>query len=771
MNSKIALALLVALAIGGAIGYLVAPVSTPVIESVDGPATGLHDRSDEQEGTARFVPGEGSRRRATESVAARLAPVVPAQAIDAAIERAAPVADRESRGTGRVSGRVVESDGDAVAGVSVYTVQQAHRFLKRPARLDNPKPLVLRSIAEELDAAAQLWAEGRSSVRVGVTDAEGRFALDGLEAAGNVWLQAYREGFVVEAVSASAASDEEMELLARRIVPVVFTVLDADGEELEHATLCIQESRSPVGVEWRRDEPVVELLEGRTSVRAATGIDGLAPFHLREIEHHARTVSPLATVEVEEPHQRVVLQMSEQTGLLVQLQPSAPLPLDFSMQLRLTGAEGRLYSMRHSSRGVNAHTESIAFSGLDPGAYRLELGSGGRRDSRSAIVAEVEVDYVGGLQEVELLIPEVIEVPPIRVQVIAPDGGLVDEGLQFYRTVRSEGGSSSFGLFGRRLAGGWLEIENQPRFLAKDMGVQEEAPTDEEVLIAVEHPLHGSAEAPWVPNQVEYRLAFEPVGRLAVTVSGDAPSAETYVRVRVEPLSEAAASSPQWTARRGRIELPLMANGSCSFEALPLGDCVVSLVSGRTELGRTQVRVVEGENVADLPRHPTYELLLHCPNLAPGTRVLVNPIGDARWTRGGTLEGTTDETRHLRFEDVLGGRYRVSVDRVNRDIDVPCGTVTIDARSPNAIRISVHTHDGLMARLGFEDGDVVVGLDGVRLADRSDLGELVRELGRADLDLTIERAGQRMDVVAPDLGIDLLQAADTGGAYRFVVFD
>jgi hypothetical protein len=67
----------------------------------------------------------------------------------------------------------------------------------------------------------------------------------------------------------------------------------------------------------------------------------------------------------------------------------------------------------------------------------------------------------------------------------------------------------------------------------------------------------------------------------------------------------------------------------------------------------------------------------------------------------------------------------------------------------NAMRVRVTQADGLLARVGFRDGDVVIGADGRLFENQMQAGAaLIRATSRADVKFIVLRGRARLEFVA-----------------------
>lgn len=767
MNSKIVLALFVGVLLGAAFGYVLAPtdVDGSPFARVSAEEPELARGSD----TVTAPPPESepmipSARRPTPVVDGKLAPVVPSSTIAAAVDRADASASFVATGTGAITGRIIDVDGGPVPGVGVYTSSSGapRSSGARGANLGNPRPSALLSVGETLDAAAESWAKAKASRSMAVSGADGTFELTGLDGDGRFRVHGYHEEFVVDRSDSSLLSGAEIELVARRIVPVEISVVDAEGSPVSRAELCVWGKPDTAVIAWSSTEASIDLLEGPTRIRAAVGAQGLSSWEMNELDEHCLAASPSSNVDVRPGVERVVLQLAVAEALVVHLAPQEPLPADFSSSLSLGDVGADLRFGQTSSNRVDANDAFVTFGSLAAGRYQLVLGS----RHRGAPLAEMEVDYGGGAQDVVLEIPALDRSEPLRVRVLDARGGVVED-ASFRYQVRSDSGSSSSTMRGNLGGDGWWVLAaRSPYFVRGASSILNE---DETARLEISSEEHGEVEVDLVEGRFEYEAQFDPVATLTVTVSGWDPREDAGGRVSVRAASEDGVDAFLYSGF-GRNGKTPSAEGTCSFVGLSLGRYVATLNIEAAEVARAEFDLVEGENEVVLVPLPRYSVVVHCPYMTEGTRLyLFLPDDGGNWFN--SLDATIDDTLHARFENVVAGTYTLRAGDHTQEIEVPCGTVTVEARPPNAIRVSVYMDDGPLAEIGFENGDLIVGLDGVLFEDLSTAAAALMELGQSEMTLLIDRDGERSDLVTASIGRRLSTGGNLGGTFEYVSRD
>jgi|GEM_PF-3184569 len=766
MNPKILLALFAGLVLGLAGGYALAPTDASATElsSVDDGAEASNTTPSEPAPTPEPLLVEASDdRRVVPERTQRLAPVVPANAVAEAAERAPARADFEPSGTGVVTGDVVDVSGAPVPGVTVYASAYGESRSSREALISRAKPRVLESVDEALERAADAWSRSRERTAIAVTDADGAFTLEGLDTSARLSLNAYHEDFIVPRPRGEVVDGAEIRLTARRPIPIDFEVVDASGAPVPAASIALWTDSGDELVDWSASAPALTLLEGSARVRAALEPTADARWRIDELKQFARAVSEQVSIEVTPGVGAVRLQLVESDALVVVLETVEELPSDFSSWLTVVeeGEDPRYGG--GEQRSVRGGETTHVFGGLAKGAYTVRLADWGE----ASPMAEVGVVYEGGSQEIVLPVPALERMEPLRVRVLDSAGAPVD-GCDFSRRVEREGGSSSSGLQADSTGDGWWRLDPRPAYRVRGVETAPEEGTT--VSLRVRSTELGETDVELVEGVFEYEVVFPAVASVEVVVAGWSGGGDARVDLR---QVEDGGDDPDVLVyhARGAHSKAVGSDGVVHLEPVGVGLYRAVLLVDRVELASAEVQVVEGENRVTLVPKASYEVVVHCPNLPEGTQVSLAVVSEDGPSFGGWHREDVDDSGYARFDSVLEGRYQLRAGMHAEQIEVPCGTITVDAKLPNAIRVSVYEEDGPLANLGFADGDVVFGIDGVAFAGMEEVRLALRELGSEALTLMVDRDGEVIELVTEVTGTSALGGVDLGGAVGFVTRD
>lgn len=758
MNARSILLLVAGILVGLGLGCALAPEGTVGPQSVAGTQPPGAVIVPEAGAQAPDLVSDGvTERRASSATNGTLVPNIPRGAIDAAVERAPAPANFEPAGSGTVTGRVVDVDGEPLAGVRVVGSAYGETQSTRERLVSQPPSMVLRSLEDVLDSQAELWAELHAQLAVATSGADGRFVLEGLSESRSLSVRAYLDGYMVRRPQQVTANGPELTLLARRIVPVSFNVVDSSGAVVEQAQLFIAQENDKELVEWSPTAEPLLLFEGRNRVRAARGVLEDARWNLDEIQLYAETVSDEVAIDVRPGMERIDLALPEARALVVRFEAAEPLPPNFdaTIVLQERGKERNGWGRRLSVRGS---TERVAFGSVDSGVYDVELQLNGIGE----VIASMEVDYAGGLHEIVLHIPALEQPTVFRVRVAGPDGEWLEE-MDFRYAVREGNSSSRSGMRSTWLGEGWHDVRKASAYRVRES--EAAVPSDALEYLMATHKIHGALETPIEEGRTEYEFAYDPAGSLDVSVSGWDPDGGKGT-VMLKPIAEDDPSGP--FGRGGGMSVG--SRGTCFFPSVPIGRYEAVLTVNQQQLARVELSISAGANALTLVPEARYEVVVDCPNFPPGTQVRLEPSDreDGMWSN---LSAETGEDGVAVIEGVVAGAYHLQAGLHMETVDVPCARILVDAALPNAARISVYEDDGAFAQLGFEHEDLIVGADGVLFADIEELGRAFQQLGSQAVTLLIERGGERIDLVTAIVEGWELALQNPGGSIAYETRD
>jgi hypothetical protein len=651
---------------------------------------------------------------------------------------------------GRITGRVVDADGRAAAGVKVRATPRAGPpDVREPPTFDAEEQLRrdLRDVVRRhrFDSA---WR------REAVTDAAGAFVIEGL--AERSWrLRASLDGFDVvrsdgQDDSTSVKVGGHVAFTAHRCLEVEFAVVRPDGTSPERALIEISGGdEDDKYFTWSPDAPRVRLRAGKWTAVARAGEDD---------EWMSRGV----VVEADEKGTRapVRLDLVERPGVIVVLGPAGeqgPIAAEVALipdAVASRTAEGD--DSDEAKREWIAPGERAEFLDLAPGRWTLVVANGTGVEFHRATI-----DVGAGVVRLEVPLPPRDLRDWVFARVLDPEGAPVLD-VRFDGGYVSPTGSVHGAVKAVRLEDGRWRVPAYPGGRSggsSSYGEPEPAKATRR-WISVESDEWGTAHADVDPAAgTDVVLRFETPARLAVKVEGAAPGGPELV-VEVADLSQQ--NEPPFLDQffqRRNVE-----GGVVSIGPLPARRARVELstASGDDEspLAVADVALVAGENRVTLVAPVFQSLRVAVPEGTEPDRTSLQrfaPDGSRPWLR---REATTERT--ATWIALPPGSYRLWCSAGDMPLTIPCpAEIRFVPRPFTAVRFTAEP-DSAEHAAGLRTGDVCFALDGAefegmkqidavfyaaRVKQKSRL-TLLRGTSRVELEIDLSKFDLRWDYMS-----------------------
>ena len=618
----------------------------------------------------------------------------------------------------RVTGRVVDAEGEPVAGADVSLSKEGTRMVIGGSALPG------------------------APVGSAATDAEGRFTIDGLEA-GAMTLEVTARGFLpAQRAGIQVREGEEaagIEVVLDRGAVVSGRVLDASGLAVDGARLSVVEQGAAGPMRFGRG---LVISGGDGSYR----LEGVEPGQRSVAAEHEDYPRAVRDLEVRPGDNRLDIRLGrgvEVEGLVLDV---AGRPVEgAAVELVAAG------SFRGGSQATSDAAGAFRFVGVAPGAYRLQ----GRKPgfATASLPEEVQVGAlpVGGL---ELRLDAG---GAIRGRLV----GLTPEEISRARVLALPGtGGSGVRL---DLAAGRVDYTGEYR-------IEPLAPGDWTVIAEVsDGGRRAQGRATLAPGTSEAVLDLEFGGGLTlsgrVVKSGAAvPGAMVFARGQ-----DVTASGSSTTT----------ADGAFRIEGLEAGTYELSVAQLESGLSHDETVTLDGDRevTIELPTTRVAGTVVDAADGSPvaGAVVALEPVAPA--TTGGRIFGrgaTTDDAGAFAMNDVGDGEHRVTA---RKDGYEPAeATVRVAGDDVEGVRLQLAPSAGLIVEvrgaLGAPPAEVQAALldAGGRavLAGRYETGENGRvrftsaPAGRFRLLLSDGSAAAALDVTVPGppLGVALSPTAE-----------
>ncbi|MEQ8766891.1 MAG: carboxypeptidase regulatory-like domain-containing protein [Planctomycetota bacterium] len=625
-------------------------------------------------------------------------------------------ADGEIRGTARTKA------GEALAGVRI-TVQAASA----------PEGLTLPDVSDVdlegyLQSRAVYYHWLRASTRAATTDASGSYAIGELPE-GSYQVTARLSGWTFETVPPSAwrvTPGQEVSFIGERQVALEVRILESDGAPASSGTVHVRRGTSTTGYPWSADQPVLQLEPGTCHISALRG----------------DTSSPelAVTLEVDRAPQPLTLRLESRIGLRgrVEFPRGEVVESAIVHVMKVPGPQTEVTSKTLVSEGrlelVRPTDPSYEFLDVAPGWYAIGVG----RSVRTAEVIEM-VEVSSGVRRHDLSLPPLDPGRVIAVRATGPKGEPVPDLSFRLEVATSQNRQTSTADATIRPDGTyWILQEDAARSVLSGevkggVTLRVLSPVYGERIVVVEPAPNPSVD-----------VTFGTQATLTVSVQGDLDSVVGGLEIRVQ-----AAGDEDNGYRSGKK----VVSDTTELGPLQPGSYTLALVNRNgLRLDQADVYVQEGGNTARLEVPPLYEVTVLMPEDLRGAGVLLAKTGE-----GGGMQFNQrrdpDSDGRVVYNNVPAGDYQLQAysDRAPRimTIQVPtAGEVRFEPSPINALLVRVSDPEGLLAKAGFQTGDLVIRIDGESFSTSEELTAVMIKLQTSDgpLTFTVSRGGRELDL-------------------------
>ncbi|MFT5057843.1 MAG: hypothetical protein ACI89E_000608 [Planctomycetota bacterium] len=655
------------------------------------------------------------------------------------------------KGDGAINGHVADDDGNALAGVVIRLTGSSRSFSSTsPSTVGQGAPERV-SLKETVRKAAQGYQDRKGLRFETKTDGAGDYRFEDLE--DNTWsLTAFLEGFQVEPESSAnrVRIGGEVDFTAKSVIQIPVEILMPDGSQPEQASISVKRLGKDAGGKryaWSSEEPFLRVVPGRYEVRAYSHNSRGTDFS----EYASETVK--VAIKAGAVPESIDLSFLPRIGIsgyvrmpkgdtgrrnyIVRLMP---LTLEQEVDLNILGDS----EVREWARPGSLFT----FSDLEAGRYAV----GASRDWSSPIVVHQIVELTVESAEIQLEVPELDHSQALRVTVLDATGSPLDD-VGFQLKQESGNGSRSSGVQTvREGEAGYLLTF--PGELHKGYFGQEE--TSAKYSVRVTHAEFGTRTTPLTRGQTELTVTFEVPGQLTVTVPGYSGSGcEGRLRVIAIRKEEVDGRHYGSTNTKDKVDV----DGVRNIEGLEPGLYVVSLMvdpvktsrhswsSGR-EVNKIEFDVRAGANSLRLTIPALYPLRVHWADAKEGATLHLSSQATSENNFGfGNKE--FDSNGFAEWGDLPPGNYTLhsySGTSEMMEITVPSGQIEFTPMVINAMRVSITDAEGDLAKVGFREGDMIIGANGKEYQSQADFMAVAQQLQvkSFEVEFILMRAGKRI---------------------------
>lgn len=660
-------------------------------------------------------------------------------------------------GSGKIIGRVVDTNDQGVRSIKLaFTPASLAAALGRGLKpwFDVESAGVRDGELREL---ALIDRELRSATRIVETDQEGRFVVDGLADEAWTWRASATDHEVAPyggGPSRAVSPGAELLLSARRMIELVVHVLMPDSSPASEAKVSSSEGNVTRETSWSRDSSKVRLPTGRWQVSAAIG---------DQLRSRPTTID----VDPRTAERPIILPLVARIGFKGHVkfaETTDPDTLRIAWR-RLTEGESTFESIGPDTASftVASWHDGYAFASgeLGPGRYGIAAF-----DSSSRRIAGTIIMIENDIQTVVLDVPPASQDDYVVIRATSADGEPT-RNISAWVAAETPKGIVDLGrrnLLRRPDGGVWLRRPDPNTAVAK---------TATRWWVTVDQPTSGRirVESTMQPGEVLH-VRFSEHATIDLIV-------ERYADLlqRCRPIVEIAFDTPgnvDTASLPGHWKLTpseIAKDGRGSAKPLQPGRFAVVLKAAAdsgtmTTMARESIDIGPGDNRVTLSPIATFSLNLRFTSVPTLRTVILVPDKKTEMSR--RVEIGSDAV--ARFQLIPSGKWTAHAGDGVMELEVSADLdIAFVSERRNALKISIDDADGVLAKNGFRDGDVLVGVDDEMFENREQLRKTFARLLGSESNtactLVVERGGNRVPLT---LSRDDLRRMDAdGGGGKF----
>jgi hypothetical protein len=634
--------------------------------------------------------------------------------------------------------------GEPVSGVSI----QAN--LVRPSRNrdpgwrrgDGPPPEM--DLESELRRVVERHKWGKAGRREATTGPDGHYRLAGI-ADGEYWIRAYKQGFEFKRESSSrhgrVRAGARVDFSGEAVLDVPVDIYLPGGSQPEKAKIHIIAGRSSSTANWSPSAASIRLTPGTYTLSATSGEDG-----------EYRSDEEEMSLETGAPPRLFTFRLKGDTGIQGKVFVPEGFDVDYVMVWVMRCPGGRVptpkelvqsgeMSWCHKYEGAYKYT----CKKLSPGNY---LVGASYQQNKALVTATVEVTDSRAVQDLTVPFPATSEY--LIVRAFGPKGDILRD-LEIDTGIRS-GGSSSSG-------GGTAVKREDGSYLVMHHSVENWRHGDEKSrhVITAKSQKYGEKEVEYKRGEVsELKIQFREPAKLTVTITGYVGSEfEGKLRLRLEPRKVSKSDSQRYHGYyRDENEKKIDSLGNITLGPVEMGafDLVMYVKKKRWEskpVRRIPVDLTAGKNELSVSIPALYSLTVVVDKAGPGTSIQLSRAGDSR---GFGEHKETDKEGKATFVNLAAGDYSIQVWGAGVEgtmtVSVPAQSVVNFVPKPiNALKVTVRDPGGYLAKIGFQSGDLVIGIDGMEFKNVQHLQALAfGSMSKEAVKMDVRRGGAKLSL-------------------------
>ena len=626
--------------------------------------------------------------------------------------------DIPTGGDGRIHGICKTDTGQPLSGVRVRALPSG-----RPGDRKAPVPHEA-DLEEYLKEQARYYQWSTTLYGQAISDGAGRYEITGL-ADHEFRLKAELDGYEMQPKNRRALRpDAEVNITGRAVLALEVAVQLPAGGQPREARIHARAGNNTRSLEWTPDKSAIELRPGVYQISAIVGDD-------------LRSKPKTVTVNADGSSEVVHLVLKGRIGIRGTVKAPAGETLTGMIRYIAISADATPDATLLQEQGQHAGYHNDQFSILDitPGRYLVGFG---RSWNRMDVFTTVDVR--DRIEQVEMELPP-IDFDQIIVLYAHDEAGNAIPDLSFSIRVEHGNSTSSSGMsYTRRDDGGHILF---PGDRALDVLTGE---SEGKVTLTASY------------GQMQKVIPLDPAGWNEINVSFDAPATllvhlagyvgsgyEGRVTLNLRTYTDGSSRSNRhvYHGRGGGGGKP-DGEGVVGLGPVQPGSYELMLMvqpSGSRSWGNNTVdtQVLElrsGENQASMTLPELYSLTIVIEGGKENTRLQLRST-EGRATRFSGRSAQLKKDGTATFEGLRVGEYRVQVRGGGKNgqmiVSVPAqAEVVFEPQVINAMEIYIQSDSGYYAEIGLENGDLIIGLDGVEFEDQKHMRELLANTRKSE---------------------------------------
>jgi len=592
---------------------------------------------------------------------------------------------------------------------------------------------------ETLVGSARRELERRRNTRTAVTDAAGRFVLEGLRP-GQHSLRAFADGLVFP--QRSVYVGDSAHFVGRPVGEFHLDVRLPAGRAPAEALVALVAAPRQESYRWTPEEPVLRLEERVAQLQVLAGNVRNLDWRTFASDHSA----PSRTIDLARdgkgPH---LFELSERSKLRVTLEDRSTLEPRLQPWVKVITAQAAQGGLTAKSfeggQRLNRELGQL-FSAVDltPGAYVIGAGRG---DDAPEVTATVEVG--AGTTEASLQLGELDMSRFLVVRCVGPEGAPL-MGVEFTTIVTQVNNTHSGGFSNVERPGGEYWLPHGELLHGNEWSAEIK------VRLHATARGFGKLETDLTQSVRELDLVFQPACDLVVLVTGDLSAGFS---VGIEAANEKDDDAEGRVFGRGNSKLVRVdGEGRAVLTGLQPGKFQVSLAQTTENyfwgapVAVSEIVLRPGSQTISMTAPTLYDVVVHAPELAVGAALMLQRNEEGTVMRmHNQVELGADH--RARFKLVTAGEYTLMTwgeTSGSMQITVPSGEVLFSPQQPNALRVTGVEADKLAARAGLQNGDLVLSVSGRAVDSQMSAQRIYMDVVGGTAVLQVLRAGTQLEV-------------------------